>query len=116
MPLAPLSFSFSVHAPIMSPPVARETHTLRLHLLRFSTGTPHPRAARPVLVLGRTAPGYHSVMIEAVGRALVLLILYPPNGARLQDEVRVYDWMSGDLLLVSLPARRPPQSETPHRY
>ncbi|EIN08121.1 hypothetical protein PUNSTDRAFT_126874 [Punctularia strigosozonata HHB-11173 SS5] len=84
---------------------------LRLHLLCLSTGKPHPLARQPVLYLGRAGAGYHSIGIEIVGRALILLVLYPPD--REQDDMFVYDWMTGDLLMKASVDREVYSSFTP---
>ncbi|EIN05053.1 hypothetical protein PUNSTDRAFT_74857 [Punctularia strigosozonata HHB-11173 SS5] len=70
---------------------------LRLHLLSLSTGASHPLARQPVLYLGRAGAGNHRIRIEIIGQLIILLILHPPD--REGDEMVVYDWFTGDLLM-----------------
>ena len=73
-----------------------------LHLVQFSTGRPHPLAACPIIPVDEYALDFHrvSVMIEIVG-PLLLLLLTRPFAEDAPDKLFLFDWMRGELLVVS---------------
>ncbi|KAJ7056765.1 hypothetical protein C8F01DRAFT_1154846 [Mycena amicta] len=74
--------------------------TMNVQLLSFSTGGPHPLAAKPELHL-HTVPITHGrpgASIEVVGRTLAISFLYWSEQNRGGDELYLLDWKSGQLL------------------
>lgn len=80
--------------------------SIDVHLLKHSTGQPHPAAAKPILHFENIhyLPGHCSVMLEISGDSLCFLLnnYFPFVNA---DPVTfvVYNWKTGQPLAVSPP-------------
>lgn len=74
---------------------------LRLELKQFSTGKDHPCASHPIIDISGeiTLWAAISVMIEICG-PLLLLLLTEPLQSQVNDRLFLFDWMTGELLVV----------------
>ncbi|KAJ7735540.1 hypothetical protein DFH07DRAFT_1065029 [Mycena maculata] len=74
-----------------------QMRSLDIMLLKFSTGEPHPRAAKPTLhvqdvEIHRGRPG---ISIEIVGENIAFSVLYWADEQRDRDTFHLFNWKSG---------------------
>lgn len=79
--------------------------SIDIHLVKHSTGQPHPAAAKSVIPFGNAhyLPGHCGIMLEIVGDTLVFLLnTYPLFPLIDSDAVilAVYNWKTGKLRAV----------------
>ena len=78
---------------------------LRVHLLQFSTGNPHPLALSHIINIQQMRISYHSPSAAISGRKL---FVHSPRWTPTtvmdfteESVIQVFDWITGDCLFVS---------------
>jgi hypothetical protein len=83
-------------------PIHNAFSVIEIHLLEFPTGNPHPSATLQTLFVTRTEqearrPG---ISLEILGRHLAILVTYGTHTSNLLDQLILFDWMNGTIILV----------------
>ncbi|KAG6832983.1 hypothetical protein H0H92_004867 [Tricholoma furcatifolium] len=68
---------------------------IEISLLELSTGSSHPLAKSPTLLIGDSEPGQPSILIEIVGEYLVLVMTYRDRFPVSRDRLMVFEWKTG---------------------
>lgn len=81
-----------------------QTVSIELQLVQFSTGAPHPFAARPTLHIHDVdlAHGKPGISIEIVDEILALSLVYWNYPLRDMDTLHLYNWKSGVTKMVPI--------------
>jgi hypothetical protein len=87
----------------------RSRIVIEIHLLDLFTGTPHSSAAKSTLFVTDAMPhtGRCIISMEIVGDILALLVAYP-HGDETPDEIYIFDWKKGELVMVRQHLSFPP--------
>ncbi|KAJ7617193.1 hypothetical protein FB45DRAFT_1063711 [Roridomyces roridus] len=78
---------------------------LQIMLLKFSTGEPHPLAARPILQVHTVEAerGEPVMLIDVLGDTLAFCVLYLNENFEDTNALYVYDWKTGRELIPPVP-------------